>query len=368
MGALSVKAMILYPDPRGVGGVVNFIETLRKHFGPACKSEQYQIGRRLEKGSKLATLLVPLRDAFGLSGAIRRVQPDVIHVNPSLNLASVLRDGLFMLTLRALGKKSVFVFWHGWQDALASRIAGNRFFRWLFRAAFGSAAHTVVLASQFRDRLVEMGFSPAQVSVESTMFDGQQFKGVTHRPHEGITVLFLSRMEPAKGGVELIEAFAQLKGKYPDTRLIMAGDGSVRKVLEARVRELGVADVSFTGYLRGKAKAQTIIDADVFILPSYSEGCPVSLLEAMAAGLPCITNSVGGIPDIFRDGLNGVLLDGVSVDSVTRALDDLLSDPARRAAIAERNRKEAWERYEAGVVTRRIEAIYRSVAELDAAH
>lgn len=364
-----MKAMILYPDPRGAGGVVNFIETLRKHFGPACKSEQYQIGRRLEKGSRLATLLVPLRDAFGLSGAIRRVQPDVIHVNPSLNLASVLRDGLFMLTLRALGRRSVFVFWHGWEDTLASRIAGNRFSRWLFQAAFGYAAHTVVLASRFRDRLVAMGFSPAQVSIESTMFDGQQFKGVTRRPHEGITLLFLSRMEPAKGGVELIEAFARLKSKYPDARLVMAGDGPSRKTMESRVAELGLTDVSFPGYLRGAEKAQALLDADIFAFPTYyGEGCPVSLLEAMAAGLPCITNSVGGIPDIFRDGLNGVLLDGVSVDSVTRALDDLLSDPARRAAIAERNRKEAWERYEAGVVTRRIEAIYRSVAELDAAH
>lgn len=363
-----MKAIILYPDPRGIGGVVNFIETLRQHFSPGCVSEQYQIGRRLGRRLKFPALLVPLHDALGLSKAIRRLRPDVIHVNPSFNLASVLRDGLFMLTLRALGRRSVFVFWHGWQDGLARRIGKNPLLRAAFRAAFGYAAHTVVLAGQFRDQLVEMGFPPERVSIESTMFDGEQFNGISRRAHDGITLLFLSRMEPAKGGVELIEAFARLKGKYPDARLIMAGEGSVRKMLEARVRGLGIADVSFTGYLRGTDKAQTIIDADVFILPSYSEGCPVSLLEAMAAGLPCITNSVGGIPDIFRDGLNGVLLDGVSVDSVTRALDDLLGDPARRAAIGECNRKEAWERYEAGVVTQRIEAIYRSVAELDAAH
>lgn len=362
-----MKALIFYPDPRGVGGVVNFIEALRKHFSAACASEQYQIGRRLGSRSKLLDLLVPLRDAFGLSGAIKRARPDVIHVNPSLNLASVLRDGAFMLVLRALGRRSVFVFWHGWDDGLAERIGGNRLFRGLFRAAYGHAAHTVVLASRFRARLVGMGFSPDRVSVESTMFDGVQFEGLTRRPHDGLTVLFLSRMEPAKGGAEVIEAFARLKQTHPDLRLVMAGDGPARSALEARVAALAVGDVSFPGYLRGAEKAQALLDADVFAFPTYyGEGCPVSLLEAMAAGLPCITNSVGGIPDIFRDGANGVLLDGVSIDSVTAALEELLRDPARRAAIAEQNRKEAWEKYEAGVVTRRIEALYRAVAKFDA--
>lgn len=364
-----MKAMIFYPDPGGVGGVVNFIETLRRHFSTACSSEQYQIGRRLGAGSGVSALLVTLRDALGLSGAIRRSRPDVIHVNPSLNLASILRDGLFLLVLRALGRRSVFVFWHGWDDRLAKRIGGSRVFRGLFRVTFGYAAHTVVLASRFRDELVGMGFQPQRVSVESTMFDGAQFQGVARRAHEGITLLFLSRMEPAKGGTELIEAFARVKSKYPDARLIMAGDGPARKALEARVMQLGVPDVSFPGYLRGSDKAQALLDADIFVFPTYyGEGCPVSLLEAMAAGLPCITNSVGGIPDIFRDGANGVLLDGVSVDAVANALERLLGDPDQCARIAEHNRKEAWEKYEASVVTRRIESLYQKVARLDAEH
>lgn len=363
-----MKAMIFYPDSRGLGGVVNFIETLRKHFSTACSSEQYQIGHRLGRGARFSALLMPLRDALGLSGAIKRSRPDVIHINPSLNLASVLRDGLFLLVLRVLGRRSVFVFWHGWEDGLAKRIGGNRLFRGLFRAAFGYAAHTVVLASRFRDQLLAMGFSPERVSVETTMFDGALFNGVTRCAHEGMSVLFLSRMVPSKGIFELVEAFAQVKRKHPTARLIMAGDGPARKALEARVMELGVSDISFPGYLRGGDIAQALLDADIYILPSHTEGCPVSLLEAMAAGLPCITNSVGGIPDIFRDGANGVLLDGVSVDTVTNALERLLGDPAQCARIAEHNRKEAWEKYEASVVTRRIESLYQKVARLDAEH
>lgn len=362
-----MKAMILYRDPRWVGGVVSFVEALRGHFSDSWLSEQYQIGLRFGSNSRLASLFVPLRDALGLLEAINRSRPDVVHVNPSLNLASVLRDGLFMLVLRILGRRSVVVFWHGWEDGLARRIGSNWLLRGLFKMAFGYAGHTVVLASRFRNELVSMGFPPERVSVESTMFDGSLFKGVTRRAHDGITLLFLSRMVPAKGAFELVEAFAQAKKKYPTARLIMAGDGPARMALEARVMELGVSDVTFPGYLRGTDTAQALLDADVFVLPSYTEGCPVTLLEAMAAGLPCITNSVGGIPDIFQDGANGVLLDGVSVDTVTHALERLLGDPAQLSRIAGHNRKESWEKYEASVVTRRIEALYQEVAKLDAA-
>lgn len=362
-----MKAMILYRDPRWVGGVVSFIEALRHHFSPTWLSEQYQIGLRFGTGSSFASLLVPLRDALGLLGAVNRSRPDVVHLNPSLNLASVLRDGLFMLVLQVLGKRSVFVFWHGWEDGLARRICGNWFLRHLFRGVFGRAGHSVVLASRFRDELLAMGFPPGRVSVESTMFDGSLFKGVVRQAHDGIALLFLSRMEPTKGAFELVEAFARVKSEHPTARLILAGDGPARKALETRVMELGVSDVSFPGYLRGADKAQALLDADIFAFPTYyGEGCPVSLLEAMAAGLPCITNSVGGIPDIFQDGANGVLLDGVSVDTVTNALERLLGDPEQLARIAEHNRKEAWAKYEASVVTQRIESLYKKVAELDA--
>lgn len=363
-----MKAMILYRDPQWVGGVVSFIEALRGHFSDTWLSEQYQIGLRFGSKSRFASLFAPLRDAFGLIGAINRSKPDVVHVNPSLNLASVLRDGLFMLVLRILGRRSVFVFWHGWEDGLARRIRGNSFLRSLFRFVFGYAGHSVVLASRFRDELVSMGFSPERVSVESTMFDGSLFDGVTRRAHDGVNLLFLSRMEPTKGAFELVEAFARVKKMHPAARLILAGDGPAKTALEERAMALGVSDVSFPGYLRGIDKAQALLDADIFAFPTYyGEGCPVSLLEAMAAGLPCITNSVGGIPDIFQDGVNGVLLDGVSVDTVTHALERLLDDPGQLARIAEHNRKEAWAKYEASVVTRRIESLYQKVARLDAA-
>jgi glycosyltransferase involved in cell wall biosynthesis len=148
--------------------------------------------------------------------------------------------------------------------------------------------------------------------------------------------------------------------------LILAGDGPAKAAVEARAAELGVADVSFPGYVQGPDKAQELLDADLYVLATYhGEGCPVSLLEAMAAGVPCITSTIGGIPDVFQDGVNGLMLETVTVASVEEALDKLLGDPEKRSLIGAGNRVEAWEKYESHNATPRIESLYERVAESD---
>jgi glycosyltransferase involved in cell wall biosynthesis len=362
-----MKVMILYRDPRWIGGVVSFIESLRRHFDCTFQSEQYQVGLRFGNPSKLLAPLIPFHDAVGLFLALCRMQPDVVHLNPSLNFTSVLRDSLFMFVLRMLGRKSVLVFWHGWESGVSNRIRESYLLRNFFLASFGRAGHTVVLAGCFRDELIAIGLPPDRVSVESTMFDGALFNDVTRREHTGKTLLFLSRMEPTKGIFEIVDAYARLKERFPATRLVMAGDGPARKDLEKLVVQLGVRDVSFPGYLRGRDKAQTLVNADLFIFPTYyGEGCPISLLEAMASGLPCITNAIGGIPEIFQDGLNGILLNGVTTIAVEEALEKLLGDPGKCALMAENNRVAAWGKYEASIVTKRIQLLYHEVAKFDA--
>jgi len=355
-----MRVLILYRDPQWVGGVVSFIEAMRKHFDDAIEHAQFQVGQRFSPERRWTAIFTPLGDAVRLFREVRQRQPDVIHVNPSLNIASVLRDALFLLVLRLQGQQSVLVFWHGWDEGLAARIRQNHLLSLLFRYVFGWARVTVVLAARFRDQLLDMGFDPKSLRVESTMFDGALFSITTARKlDQVITLLFLSRMAPEKGVFELAQAYGRVKNRYPGTRLMMVGDGPARRGLEEWVRRHGISDVQFAGYLRGADKARALLDADLFVFPTYyPEGCPVSLLEAMAAGLPCITNAVGGIPDVFHDGENGILLNGVNVEKLTQAIDYMLRDAGLRERIGQHNRREAWEKYEASVVTRRIEALY----------
>ena len=277
-----------------------------------------------------------------------------------------MRDAVLLITARIVGVQRIIVFFHGWEDRFVERLGRRWFYHLLLRQVYGKATIIVVLARRFKGQLSVLGLDADRILVETTMFDGAIFSGLTKPSRsQGVTLLFMSRMEAEKGVFELLEAFVHIKERDPAVRLVMVGDGPARPGLEDFVTRHKLSDVIFTGYLRGSDKARTLLEADLFILPTYSEGCPVSLLEAMAAGLPCITNAVGGIPDIFRDGRNGILLNGVSVPSLTQAIELMLSDSALREQVGQHNRRQAWENYEANVVTRRIEALYIGPSEVE---
>jgi glycosyltransferase involved in cell wall biosynthesis len=173
----------------------------------------------------------------------------------------------------------------------------------------------------------------------------------------------MSRFVAEKGIHELLQAFVRLAEEFPGLRLVLLGDGPERPALEARAQEAGLAErVDFAGYVRGHEKAQALVDADIFVFPTfYGEGCPVVLLEAMAAGLPVITHGAGGIPDVFEDGRNGILLSTVTDESVADAVRRMLTAPEDRSAIGAHNRREAWAKYEAGVVSGQMLAAYQEL-------
>ena len=102
-----------------------------------------------------------------------------------------------------------------------------------------------------------------------------------------MTLLYLGALEPAKGLLELLAAFSRLHADptVPETTLVIGGEGSLRDELGQRVQELGLgAAVRFAGFLSGEARIRCFREADLFVLPSHTEGLPNAMIEAMAAG------------------------------------------------------------------------------------
>jgi len=360
--AKPLTVTILYPDPRTPGGVVAVIDAMRRSMNADVRTTHFVTGRRVTDRSRFRVALNPLLDAFRLARHLLHVRPDVVHINPSLNYKSLFRDGLFLLVMRWLRKREVFMLFHGWDDKLAVTIAANPLWRALFRFVYGWPRITVVLARRFRDRLLAMGFTPDQIKVDSTMFDRSIFEGLARKPHDQQRLVFLSRLVEGKGAWEVLEAHAALKLRYPKLSLYIAGDGPERKKLEQAIAGRGIRDVVVTGHVNSPEKGQILLDGDVFVFPTtYGEGCPVSLLEAMAAGLPCVTTNVGGIPDVFVNGENGIMLDHVTPHTVEVAIAELLDDRQRMAKMATNNRSQAWEKYEARRVTERVVRRYFEV-------
>jgi glycosyltransferase involved in cell wall biosynthesis len=229
--------------------------------------------------------------------------------------------------------------------------------RAFIRFCFARAASILALSVQWRDNLLGIcpqacvEVLPNAVPVPAT--------GAPERPvAPAVNILFLGRLGRRKGTHDLVEAFARIAHEHPDARLICAGDGEVAAIAALAVARGVGARVSCPGWLDVDAARRELQKADVFVLPSYAEGVPMALLEAMAQGLPVVTTPVGGIPQVVGQD-NGVLVTPGDVAALAAALDGLLCDGARRRRLGERARETIRSRYSLTTAIEHLGTVYR---------
>lgn len=170
-------------------------------------------------------------------------------------------------------------------------------------------------------------------------------------------VVFVGRLSIEKGPRELIQAFEAVSKENPEAELWMLGDGPLRRELEEEISERG---------LEGKVKLcgnvadvrEYLKAADVFVLPSLSEGMPNSLLEAMASGLACVATEVSGSEDIVEDGESGLLVAAGDVVALTEAILKLSISPELRSRLAVAARKRIENHFSLESVTREYVSLY----------
>jgi colanic acid/amylovoran biosynthesis glycosyltransferase len=196
-------------------------------------------------------------------------------------------------------------------------------------------------------RVVHCGVDPAVYTPASRDDDG------TFR------VLSVGRLVPAKGHGVLLEAAALAARNGVRLHLTIVGDGPRRERLAALARELGIAEhVTFAGAVSQDALPAMFAAADAFCLPSFAEGLPVVLMEAMATGLPAVTTGVMGIPELVRDGENGVLVPPGRADLVADALGRLARDPELRARLGRAGRARVVEAFDIRHEARRLHDLF----------
>ena len=204
------------------------------------------------------------------------------------------------------------------------------------RFTAGVAADLLGEAAAGRIRLIENGV------------DGRRFRPVPRRPDlvalhglaGGFVYVSVCRLLEKKGIDQTIRAFARLAEAFPDSRYLVVGDGPYRGVLEALAVSCGVAGkVAFAGAVADDELVEHYVLGDVFVMPNRrlangdTEGFGLVFLEANACGLPVIAGSDGGSIDAVRDGANGLLVDGQSVEAIVAAMLALRRDPDLRARL-----------------------------------
>ena len=222
--------------------------------------------------------------------------------------------------------------------------------RFRLKEKIRAASFVRVISTFTRSQLMRITgqWDPAKYAVVRLGVDPDLFRPVPFRPApDPLTILCVGRLIAGKGQRDLIEAVHIVRGRGLSVVLRLVGAGPDRDVLAGLIARLGIGDaVTLEGGVNQDRIRNYYENADLFALPSYAEGLPVVLMEAMAMGIACVSTHVNGIPELIEDGVSGVLVAPSDVTGLADALERLVRDNTLRQRLAENGRMRVLQHYD----------------------
>lgn len=227
----------------------------------------------------------------------------------------------------------------------------------------------VVVAEFLKTNLVQREwFNPEKISIIYNGIDGAPFAGEFDREtiirelgiaSDAKIIGIVARLDPIKNHRCLISAMQKVKGHFPDAMLLVIGDGPLRSELEELAAAVELQEsIRFLGTRKDIPQLLSVLD--IFVLCSLSEGQPLTILEAMAAGKPLVATAVGGIPEVIGEGVDGIVVPSNDADKLADALLELLREERKRRVMGARAREKFAEQFTVERMVEKYEKIYES--------
>lgn len=173
-------------------------------------------------------------------------------------------------------------------------------------------------------------------------------------------ILFLGRFGKRKGIYDLIKVLEELCVKYPDLTLYAGGDGEIEKVRQIVNEKNLENNIKILGWVSGEEKEKLLKESSFYVLPSYNEGMPMSVIEGMAYKNITVSTNVGGIPKVITNMQNGILINPGDTESLYRYLDELLQDKELRIKLSENARKTTEEKFNIKNNIKKLIEVYKN--------
>ncbi len=293
-----------------------------------------------------------------LEGFVRRFHPDLIHAHFAPGATEV-------MDIATRCRLPLVVSFHGWDAHIAPRTKrpyDRQHLRRLSRL-FDRAALVLAASHALRDRVLALGSDPNRTEVhylgiDRTLFDGTRRDAGTRR------IAMIGRLVSSKGTHFAIEALRILLSRVPDAELVILGDGPERPRLERQAASLPVL---FLGAGVQTDARDLLARSRVHCLPSTtSEWLPPETLglaaaEAQAMGVPVVASATGGIPEVVRDGVTGLLVPDARPDALAAALERLLTDDGLHARLSTAGREHVRDTFDARVNLERLAVRYETL-------
>ena len=282
-----------------------------------------------------------------LTRLMRRERPDIVHANSS-------KAGVLGRTAAALARVPVRIFTaHGWAFKAYSGV-GATLFRWADRSMAPLTTATICVSE--RERAAGLAARTCRAGSTVVIPNAVDAVAAPVARHDGAPprVVTVGRLAAPKDALTLVRALAEVRAPFAAQ---VVGDGPERAALAAELRTLGLTSVVRLEGNRGDVP-QLLAAADVFVLSSRSEGAPLSVLEAMAAGLPVVASAVGGVPEQVVDGTTGLLVAAGDARALAAAIERLLANRDLRRRLGAAGRERALARFDLEAMRRAHVALY----------
>ncbi len=354
--------VLLVVDSLDAGGaercVVDLAVALRRRGWPvhvACSTGGVRAAALADAGVPVTVLLgelvkrrVSARYERALARLVDELRPAVVHAHLFASAAAAahaVRDLQVPLVVTEHTEAP-------WRHRRDQAVSG---------AVYRQADHVVAVSTAIRDLLVaDHGVAPERVEVLLPTTTAPVSADGPPPVRGGPVVGLVGRLVPEKGVDVFLRAAALVSAVVPQAAFLVVGDGPLRPDLEHRAATFGLTGrVTFTGY-RSDASG-LLAGLDVLTVPSRSDGSPLVVCEAMAAGVPVVASRVGGLPDLVEDGGSGLLVRPGEAEDLARALVSLLLDPEAARRLGARGRVLAATRSHDRLVDRMTQ-LYRDVA------
>ncbi len=286
-------------------------------------------------------------------------------------------------------KFAAFVLLSSWSGArVVSRSGGEHFgkfyereSKWMQKFVCFTLRHidAVIVEADRLKHPFHSFFPPEKIWTAYLGLDVKMFDSALasiQRKKAGLEVLFVGHISKAKGALDLLEAATRVVQKHPDVHFQLAGNvlKQERNItfidnpddIEAEVMRLinqpALKEaVTLLGVIAGEEKLRTIAEADIFVLPSYAEGFPFAVLEAMLAGKAVITTPVGALPEVFEHEKHLLFVEPGDVEAIAEAIERLIHEPQFREHLGRTARKTVQDRFNLDRLADRMEEVFRSV-------
>lgn len=348
-----MKILMVGPHPEKVKGGMSTV--IKSYYESQILNRNKIIAiNTVVDGIKIKKLLILISSYIKMFGTLITQKIDIVHIHLA-SRKSFYRKSLY-INLASIFKKRIVIHMHGGEFDDFYKNESNKYQQKYITKTFNKASIILALGEEWQKRINQYTNTPVEI-----LYNSVDIGKENPYSYEYENILFLGRIEKEKGVYDLINAMKVVQSFDKESKLILAGDGELEKIKKV-IRTLNLNEnVILTGWISQKDVRELLMKTSIFVLPSYNEGLPMSILEAMSLGIPIISTSVGSIPEVVENNINGKIILPGKIKELSNALIELIKDNEKRKKMSEINFYKIKKNFSNEVNHEKLNSIYNSL-------